>query len=151
MLALTFQVGSDRVAVDVCRVREVIPRVRLTPAAGGPPWVAGAFVYRGRVVPVIDLYRLTGSGECPPHLSSRIILLPLPDEPDALVGLLATEVANIRELPAPPAGASGPPSPSLGRAVADGDTILRVLEPDRFLSFVAPPALAAVSPAGGRP
>lgn len=151
MLALTFQVGSDRVAVDVCRVREVIPRVRLAPVAGGPPWVAGAFVYRGRVVPVIDLYRLTGSGECPPHLSSRIILLPLADDPDAIVGLLATEVANIRDLSVPAAAGSGPPSPSLGRAVADGNTILRVLDPDRFLSFVAPPALAAVSPAGARP
>ena len=29
MLALTFQVGPDRVAVDVRRVREVVPRVRL--------------------------------------------------------------------------------------------------------------------------
>ena len=36
MLALTFQVGPDRVAVDVRRVREVVPRVRLTPAVGRP-------------------------------------------------------------------------------------------------------------------
>ena len=36
MLALTFQVGPDRVAVDVRRIREVIPRVRLTPASGAP-------------------------------------------------------------------------------------------------------------------
>jgi chemotaxis-related protein WspB len=150
MLALTFQVGSDRVAVDVCRVREVVPRVRLAPVAGGPPWLAGAFVYRGRVVPVIDLYRLTGLGDCPPHLSSRIVLLPVPSvDPEATVGLLATDVANIRELSAP-ATPPGLPSPSLGLAVADGNTILRVLDPDRFLPFVAPPALAAVSPAGGR-
>jgi chemotaxis-related protein WspB len=152
MLALTFQVGSDRIAVDVRRVREVIPRVRLAGVSGGPEWVAGAFIYRGRVVPVIDLHRLAGFGECPPHLSSRIILLPVPgDDPDALVGLLATQVANIRELSVPVNTQPGPPSPSLGQAVADGDTILRVLEPDRFLAFVAPPALAAVSPVGGRP
>ncbi len=36
MLALTFQVGADRVAVDVRRVREVVPRVRVTPSSGGP-------------------------------------------------------------------------------------------------------------------
>jgi chemotaxis-related protein WspB len=152
MLALTFQVGPDRVAVDVCRVREVVPRVRLAPVRGAPEWVAGAFVYRGRVVPVIDLHRLAGFGECPPQLSSRIVLLPVPGgDPDALVGLLAAQVANLRELPSTAAPAPGPPSPSLGQAVADGETILRVLDPDRFLGFAAPPALAAVTPLGGRP
>ncbi len=150
MLALVFQVGPDRVAVDVRRVREVVPRARLAPLTGGPEWIAGAFVYRGRVVPVIDLHRLAGAGECPPHLSSRIILMPVPGaDPDALVGLLATQVAGVRELtgvePQP-----GPPSPSLGPAVADGESILRVLDPDRFLAFVAPPALAAVGPVGER-
>ena len=151
MLALTFQVGPDRVAVDVRRVREVVPRVRLTPVSGAPDWVAGAFVYRGRVVPVIDLHRLAGAGECPPHLSSRIVLLPVPGaDPDALVGLLATQVANVRELAAAPA-APGPPSPSLGPAVADGTGVLRVLDPERFLAFAAPPALAAVGAAGDRP
>jgi chemotaxis-related protein WspB len=152
MLALTFQVGPDRVAVDVCRVREVVPRVRLAPVAGGPDWVAGAFVYRGRVVPVVDLHRLAGHGECPGQLSSRIVLLPVPGaDPDALVGLLATQVANVRDLTVPVNAPPGPPSPSLGQAVADGETILRVLDPDRFLAFVAPTALSAVSPVGGRP
>ncbi len=99
MLALTFQVGPDRVAVDVRRIREVVPRVRLSPVNGGPQWIAGVFVYRGRVVPVVDLHRLTGVGECPLHLSSRIILLPYPlDAPESLVGLLATQVADIREI-----------------------------------------------------
>jgi len=133
MLALTFQVGPDRVAVDVRRVREVVPRVRLSPVSG-------------------DLHRLAGAGECPPHLSSRIILLPVPGaDPDALVGLLATQVANVRELAAAAPAAPGPPSPSLGPAVADGAGVLRVLDPDRFLAFAAPPALAAVGAAGDRP
>jgi len=151
MLALMFQVGPDRVAVDVRRVREVVPRVRLAPVSGGPDWVAGAFVYRGRVVPVIDLHRLAGAGECPPHLSSRIILVPVPGaDPDALVGLLATQVATVGELPDGVSPRPGPPSPALGPAVADGGSILRVLDPDRFLAFAAPPALAAVCPVGGR-
>jgi chemotaxis signal transduction protein len=135
MLALTFQVGSDRVAVDVRRVREVVPRVRLTPAAGGPAWVAGVFVHRGRAVPVIDLYRLAGAGECPPHLSSRIILLPDPaGGPDALIGLLATGVAEIRELPDPTAGSDARTESLFGPAVADGADLIRVLDPDRFLA-----------------
>lgn len=131
MLALTFQVGADRVAVDVRRVREVVPRVKVTPASGAPNWLAGVFVYRGRVVPVVDLHRLAGAGECPPHLSSRVVLLPRPDAPDDFVGLLATQVADIRDLPAPPPAADGP---LLGHAVADGAGILRLLDPDRLIA-----------------
>ena len=143
MLALTFQVGADRVAVDVRRVREVVPRVRLTPASGAPTWVAGVFVYRGRVVPVIDLHRLTGMGECPLHLSSRIILVPMPDDPNALVGLLATQVADIRELPDPPLEPATSSSPTLGPAIADGTGILRLFNPDRFLPTLAPALFGA--------
>lgn len=136
MLALTFQIGADRVAVDVRRVREVLPRVRLTPALGGPAWMAGAFVYRGRVVPVVDLHRLTGAGECPPHLSSRIILVPFPPESDQLVGLLATQVADVRELsvPAPDQGIRS--GGWLGPPAADGTGIIRVIDPNRLLTSI---------------
>lgn len=140
MLALIFQVGQDKVAVDVRRIREVIPRVRLTGLNSGPSWIAGVFVYRGRVVPVVDLHRLTGAGECPPHLSSRIILFPYPiDVPESLVGLLATQVAEIREIrpglvqPLP----SDPGRPGLGPALPDGSGILCLLDPDWLLGQVA--------------
>lgn len=136
MLALTFQVGADRVAVDVRRVREVVPRVRATPASGGPAWLTGVFVYRGRVVPVVDLHALAGAGACPPHLSSRVILVPRPDSPDDLVGLLATRVADIRDLPPPPV--PGPGGPLLGAPVADGAGVLRMLDPDRLFAALLP-------------
>jgi chemotaxis-related protein WspB len=140
MLALIFQVGRDKVAVDVKRIREVVPRVRLSPVNGCPAWMAGVFVYRGRVVPVVDLHQLIGAGECPPHLSSRIILFPYPlDAPESLVGLLATQVAEIREIrpglvqPLP----SEPGRPGLGPALPDGAGILRLLDPDWLLGQVA--------------
>lgn len=133
MHALTFQVGPDRVALDVRLVREVVPRVRLAPSPGGPPGVAGVFVYRGRVVPVYDLHRLTGAGECPPHLSSRIILIPHPPGTDRLVGLLATQVDVVRDVPDD--GATELTATShLGPAVADGSGILRVLDPGRLIA-----------------
>jgi chemotaxis-related protein WspB len=140
MLALIFQVGRDKVAVDVRRVREVVPRVRLSAVNGGPRWIAGVFVYRGRVVPVVDLHRLAGVGECPPHLSSRIVLLPWPlDAPESLVGLLATQVAEIREvrpgIVQPIPGEDG--RPGLGPALPDGEGVLRILDPDWLLAQVA--------------
>jgi len=128
MLALTFQIGDERLALDVRHIREVVPRVQLRRVSGSPDWLAGVFVYRGDVVPVIDLHRLAGA-ECPPHLSSRIILAPLsthhhpspphpypsppggegkevrgegqtrwPEGQERFIGLLATQVDVARDL-----------------------------------------------------
>jgi chemotaxis-related protein WspB len=137
MLALVFQVGRDRVAVDVRLVRQVVPRVALSPVGGGPPGVAGVFVYRGRVVPVVDLHRLAGAGDCPLHLSSRIILVPhRAGGGEALVGLLATQVAEIREV-APELAQAAPAESDLGPVLPDGHGVLHLLDPDRVLGQFA--------------
>lgn len=145
MLVLTFRVGSEPLAMDVRLVREVVPRVRLQPVSGGPAWLAGVFVCRGEVVPVVDLHQLAGGSICPPHLSSRIILVP---RGGRLIGLLATQVADVRELPA-----DATPLPSLaiasaadfGPLVAAGSEILRLLDPDRLLPADADRQLEAVA------
>ena len=154
MLVLTFQVGKEAFALDIRRVREVVPRVRLRPVSGAPGWLAGLFVYRGQAVPVLDLHRLAGAGECPPHLSSRIILVPHggPDGTEGLLGLLATQVADIREVSAdarPLAGLAGESGPDLGSVVADGTGLLRLLDPDKLLGASAWRELLAL-PAEGR-
>lgn len=132
MLALTFQIGADRVALDVRRVRRVVPRVQLAPAPAGVRGLAGQFVYRGQVVPVVDFFRLAAAGDCPARLSSRIILVPWPDGSERLVGLLATQVADIREFPAP-SGATDS-SDGLSPPVADGTDMIRHLNVDRLLA-----------------
>jgi chemotaxis-related protein WspB len=138
MLVLTFRIGDDKLAIDIRRVREVVPRVRLLPVSGSPDWHAGVFVYRGEVVPVVDLYRLVGAEPCPPHLSSRIILIaPRQASGDKrLVGLLASQVADTRELP--PNAKSLPNvvdvgERDLGPLIADRTGVLRLFDPDRFL------------------
>jgi len=142
MMVLTFQVGREPLALDIRRVREVLPRVRLRPVSGAPDWLAGAFVYRGGVIPVIDLHRLVGAGECPPHLSSRIILVPHTSSEggERLLGLLATQVADIREVrsdePALPRLTSDG-AVDFGPVVADGPGLLRLLDPDRLLPETA--------------
>src|SRR5215470_3063684 len=122
MLVLTFQVGGDRLALDIQHVREVVPRVNLQRVAGGPPWLAGVFVYRGSIVPVVDLHRLVGAGECPPHLSSRIVLVPDPAAGQGrLVGLLAAQVDNLQEVTAPAMTSfSTSGHPDLGPVLAEG-------------------------------
>ena len=138
MLVLTFQVGAEPVGLDIRRVREVIPRVRLQPLTGSPAWLAGVFVYRGRVIPVVDLHRLAGHGECPLHLSSRIILLPIDGDSSHahLMGLLAGQVADLREVTVRPVcfdGSTTTETVDLGPLIADGRGVLRLLNPDRLL------------------
>src|SRR5262245_58458251 len=150
MLVLTFQVGGDRLALDVRRVREVVPRVQLQRVAGAPAWLAGLFVHRGQVVPVVDLHRLLGAGEGPQHLSSRIILVPSPAGaagagPDPPVGLLAAQVAEVREVGAATATAGFGQAP-LGRPVAEGGGILHLVDLERLLPAALPALLAG--PAG---
>ena len=136
-MVLTFQVSREPLALDIRHVREVVPRVRLQAVSGAPDWLAGVFVYRVQIVPVLDLHRLVGGGECPPHLSSRIILVPhrCPDGGERLLELLATQVADIREVQNPGLTTSltADGRADLGPVVADGLGVLRLLALDRLL------------------
>jgi chemotaxis-related protein WspB len=137
MLALVFQIGSDRLALDVRRIREVVPRVPLQTLACSPSWLAGAFVYRGQVVPVIDLHRLAGVGDCPAHLSSRIILVPYPSHDDGrLLGLLASDVADLQEVDADASTGTRwheEDKPDFGSALAESTRVLRLVDLERLL------------------
>jgi chemotaxis-related protein WspB len=141
MLALVFQIGSERFALDVRRIQEVVPRVPLQALSGAPPSFAGAFVYRGQVVPVIDLHRLADAGDCPPHLSSRIILVSQPSsDAGQLLGLLASQVADLQEIQSegqPLTGLRENGKPDLGPVLADRCGVLRLLDLDRLLPALA--------------
>ena len=154
MLVLTFQVGKERLALDTRRIEAVVPRIPLRTVAGGPPWLSGVFVYHGAIVPVVDLHRLVGAGDCPPHLSSRIVVIrdpapsPLTLSPAAgergrgegaagegrLVGLLAAQVDNLQDVKASaPIGFAAPGMPDLGPVLAEGTSVLRLLDLERLL------------------
>ncbi|MES1213023.1 MAG: chemotaxis protein CheW [Singulisphaera sp.] len=137
MLALTFQIENTRLALDVRRISRVVPRVPLERPAGSPDWLAGVFVYEQAVVPVVDVHRLLGAGDCPHELSSRIILVPWPRAAagdQGWLGLLAARVSEIRDVPAPPSDEqSVSDRPELGPAIVDRDEILRVVDLERLL------------------
>jgi chemotaxis-related protein WspB len=135
MFALVFHIGPYRLALDAHRVKEVLPRVLLKPLVGSPTWIVGGFDYRGQIVPVIDLHRLLGAGECPLHLSSRIMLVPTGSD-HRLLGLLAAQVDDVHHLdvatkmPAAVRNDGGP----VGAALSDKDGLLHVLDVDRLLA-----------------
>lgn len=139
MLVLTFQIGRERVGLDIRTIREVVPQVRLEPLAGGPPWLAGIFVFRGLVVPVVDLHGLTGQGPCPQHLSSRIILVPQIDPKtgfERLIGLLTSQVSELRTVATGVATITQSLTPGgigMSTVLADESGILRLLDPEKLL------------------
>jgi chemotaxis-related protein WspB len=149
MLGLMFQVGTNHLALDVGRVREIVPCVRLQPVACGPTWLAGVFIYRGQVVPVVDLHRLLGAGECPVHLSTRIILVPhRVSGQERLVGLLAAKVAEVREMPtasATPHGLGAAGRLDLGSVLVDAHEIIHLVELDRLVPELSDQELALIA------
>jgi chemotaxis-related protein WspB len=124
MLVLAFHVGKDRFALRCADVVEVVPRVNLREIPHAPPYVAGMFTYRGRVVPVVDLCKLMWGTPCPERLSSRIMLAKYPASPTRTrtIGLLAervTEAITLDETAAVPPGLNLPDAPYLGEIYFD--------------------------------
>ena len=74
MLLLKFYLGDEPFVLDARLVEEVVPLVNLRAVAGAPDYVAGLFNFRGTIVPVIDLCKLTTGRACYPRLSTRIIV-----------------------------------------------------------------------------
>ncbi len=128
MLFLTFQIGDQRLALDVRRVREVVPRVPLQRPPLAPEWLAGMFVYRGAAVPVVDLHRLMRTGDCPAHLSSRIILTARSAESgEALIGLLAAQVVDVRDID------SAAPNGKTRQVTVEAGGIMQIVDLERIL------------------
>jgi chemotaxis-related protein WspB len=56
MLMLIFQVGDERYAIETSQIVEIVPMVMLQKATSAlPDYVAGAFNYQGKVIPVISI------------------------------------------------------------------------------------------------
>jgi chemotaxis-related protein WspB len=97
MLFLLFQLGNDRYALEASHVVEVVPLLALKQLPQAPRGVAGIFNYRGRPVPAVDLCALTLGQPARERLSTRIIIVNLPDGTgaDHLVGLVAEHATEI--------------------------------------------------------
>jgi chemotaxis-related protein WspB len=137
MLALMFEAGGERLALDTRSVAEVVPRVRLRSLAGAPGWLAGVFIYRGRAIPVVDLCHLADAGECPTHLSSRIILVRRSSpRGEWLLGILAARVDEVRTIGPTAATLSGFTSDEaadLGAVIVEEGELIRQIDLDHLL------------------
>ena len=140
MLLLILEAGTQRFGLAASRIVEVIPAPVLRPMPGLPAFIAGAFNYHGRVVPVIDLSSLLTGQPSRPLLSTRIVMLnfqPSQGGEPLLLGLLAEHATELLSCPSEdvqPAGVHGLDTPFAGEVLIRPDGLIQELNVDRLLS-----------------
>jgi chemotaxis-related protein WspB len=139
MLFLLFQLGPDRYALDTRRVVEVVPLLDFKELPNAPKGVAGLFNYRGQPVPAVDLSLLTLGRPALRLLSTRIVVMALPDEygRDHLLGLVAeqaTEVIRKQDQDFVEIGVKVGAAPYLGPVLMDSGRPIQWIHEQRLLS-----------------
>lgn len=75
MRALGLSIGGRAYAIPLRLVDEVLPIVPADPVPGGPPWLLGMAMLRGRLVPLIDGGIRLGGAPVPCTMNARTVLL----------------------------------------------------------------------------
>jgi chemotaxis-related protein WspB len=129
MLGLLTQIGNVRFAVDARAVVEVVPRVALHPAPPAAGALAGLLLYRGRIIPVIDLGQALAGAPTPARLSARILIASckVAQSPQQ-VGFIVEQVTEARRLAhlQPQGGASD----VVGRVISADEGVIHLLDLD---------------------
>jgi chemotaxis-related protein WspB len=132
VLFLLFRLGKDRYALPATQVVEVLPMLEVKRIPQAPPAVRGAFDFRGRPVPLVDLSQMAMGVPAREQLSTRIVLVDYPDAGGGtrLLGLLAEQVTETLRRDAGDFRDSGvgiPEAPWLGPVASDeGGLVQRV-------------------------
>jgi purine-binding chemotaxis protein CheW len=96
---LTLGIGGETFAIEATAVREILDMVPVTAVPGARPFVGGVVNVRGRIVPLADLRLRFGMPVTPPTADTRIIVLELDLEGEALpVGILADRVHEVTQI-----------------------------------------------------
>lgn len=126
IMALTFELHSERFAVEVANVHEVIDPLPLTLVPNADPFAPGLINARGAVVPVLDLEYRLGVERREQTADTRFIVLETEIDDDrtkfALIADSVHEVIEINESqiqPAPELGMRWKPEYIRGIAQQD--------------------------------
>ncbi len=141
-----FQVGDVHYAVPISAVREIVNPLKVVELPHAPPSVLGVADHRGDVLPVVDLRSRFGLPKTEDPRRSKWILV---DVAGRTVGLCVDAVTEVFGT----GGAELRPAPSLGpgdtaRGIVGvtnhGESLVFVLDVDRFESVTAPLADAGL-------
>jgi purine-binding chemotaxis protein CheW len=123
---LVFSLGPERCGIETAHVVEVVPVRALTPLPCVPDFIAGIIHHRGRILPVLDLGRLVGSGARAAAETGRVLCLEVGPMTfgllaDAVTGVVA---ARAEDLAPRPGGDQGGRRTFLRGVSADGVAVL---------------------------
>jgi len=138
MLYVLFNLDKDRYVIRAKDVIEIIPLVKLNHIPKTPDYVAGMFSYRGTVVPVIDMRRLTESRELRNVMSTRIILVNymVDDSEDHVLGLIvehATDTVSLNEDDFSESAVHVKDSPYMTKVVTDEAGVIQGIDVKKIL------------------
>ena len=90
-----FVVGGEGYVVDIMRITEIIPPLRITKVPRAPEFVEGVITLRGSIVPVVDLRRRLGAPVTAPTKKSKYVICTVGGRRVGLVVDAVTEVLRI--------------------------------------------------------
>jgi len=143
MQLLVFKVCNKRYGIDFSRIIEIVPLVNCQPLPQFPEYVSGLFIYRGKVMPAIDLQILFCGKPSQKLLSTRIIIVKIQScfvssSDCGLLGLVSEQVTEsitceATELHEP--GISSDETMYLGKVFRHGNELIQCVEPEELLSM----------------
>ena len=110
MLALVFDLGTERFAVAARAVHEVVRRPPTRTVLGAPPWIEGLFAWGDAWLPLVDMAHLVTGEPCPDAASSRVAIVDR-----ALAADVANGAERVRKRP------MGLLAPGMTRVIDLGD------------------------------
>lgn len=161
MLYLLFELDSDRYALDVAQIAEVLPLMPAKAIPGAPAWIAGVAERHGTPVPVIDVPQLALGRPARPLRSTRLVLVryaadgrdALDDDPAPLLGLIVERATHTRRIEAAQFADSGVATPNarwLGPVASLGDGLVQRIEVPAMLDAKARALLFPAKAAAGQ-
>lgn len=98
MRVLGFSIGDRDYAIPLRLVEEVLPIVPADPVPGGPPWLLGMAMLRGRLVPLVDGGLRLGGTPVPCTMNARTVLMvPAACDPPMALALRVQRVRGVGE------------------------------------------------------
>jgi len=146
---LTFQVGKQKLALEILRIKEIIEFGRITIVPMMQECISGVINLRGSVVPVVDLRSRFGQGKTEVNRRTCIIILEsMMADATQVVGFLVDAVNAVVDIPE----SAMAPAPQFGAGIKTDflrgigkvdDEFVMLLNVEKLLDFQIPTDLEA--------
>src|SRR5262249_22575930 len=130
-------IGGEGYAIDIMRVKEIIPPLKITKGPKAPPFIEGGVELRGTILPLVDLRkRLDVAPPRGPSAMKDKILAPR----GCHIGLVVDAVSEVLRVPkrdvrpAPELDFAGAAVPFFSGVCHVGERIIMILDLDQILT-----------------